>query len=218
MYWDRDKCMYENPLYFHTHFIQGQVYILIYEKNRVYLHALLIQGTSMWKSPVYFHSLFIPGEGVIVHLYWATMYAWSNALDKYVKNFDFIVMLWESCTRHCSYHNFDRGTSTQEMSKGLSAHYSEILEYSCVMCEPVVYRTTGSHWQTSAASMLSCLLTSCGFLSRVNFIIGLDIGTVSVWTQYWRRGMRQFWSIRSGHCESNLSFWRWSLEDGKPYH
>ena len=126
----------------------------------------------MWKSPVYFHTLFIPGEGVIVHLYWATMYAWSNALDKYVKNFDFIVMLWESCTRHCSYYNFDRGTGAQEMSKGLSAHYSEILEYSCVMCEPVVYRTTGSHWQASAASMLSCLLTSCGFLSRVNFIIG----------------------------------------------
>ena len=126
----------------------------------------------MWKSPVYFHTLFIPGEGVIVHLYWATMYAWSNALDKYVKNFDFIVMLWESCTRHCSYYSFDRGTGAQEMSKGLSAHYSEILEYSCVMCEPVVYRTTGSHWQASAASMLSCLLTSCGFLSRVNFIIG----------------------------------------------
>ena len=51
--------------------------------------------------------------------------------------------------------------------------------------EPFVYvhHTTGSHWQTSAGSMLSCLLTSCGSLSRLNFIIvrlkkGLSLNTV----------------------------------------
>ena len=178
----------------------------------------------MWKSPVYFHTLFIPGEGVIVHLYWATMYAWSNALDKYVKNFDFIVMLWESCTRHCSYYNFDRETGAKEMSKELSAHDSEILVYSCVMCDvwcvmcdPVVYCTLYNWITLTNLSSLSCLLTSCGFLSRVNFIMG-RIGKVSVWTQYQHRGMRQFWSIRSGYCEAILSFWRWSHEDEKPYY
>ena len=144
----------------------------------------------------------------------------------YVKNFDFIVMLWESCTRHCSYYNFDRETGAKEMSKELSAHDSEILVYSCVMCD--VWCVMCDVWSSCICTLynwitltnlssLSCLLTSCGFLSRVNFIMG-RIGKVSVWTQYQHRGMRQFWSIRSGYCEAILSFWRWSHEDEKPYY
>ena len=178
----------------------------------------------MWKSPVYFHTLFIPGEGVIVHLYWATMYAWSNALDKY---------MWKtltslSCSERVVLAIAVIIISTEKLAQRkcqrswvpMTVRFLYIHVW-CVMCYvmcDVWSSYTLYNWITlTNLSSLSCLLTSCGFLSRVNFIMG-RIGKVSVWTQYQHRGMRQFWSIRSGYCEAILSFWRWSHEDEKPYY